>query len=101
MSNEVTPQDLDRRAEQMRKRATEQILYARDVVNLPKYDSAAISLRPSPIAIANGSRLPNNPPPARMDDPEHLLRHAQLDAYTDRQAVNQFHSYDYDPCRSR
>ena len=97
----IDTEEMVKRAEVAKKRQLEQTLYARDVANLPKYDSAAISLRPSPIAIANGSRLPNNPPPARVDDPEHLLRQAQLDVYTDRQAVNQFHSYDYDPCRSR
>ena len=63
-------------------------------------DGVAISLRSSPLSIANGSR----PGPKQADvqpDPEWALRNAQLDAYVKHQTPGLCHTFDYDPCRSK
>ena len=61
--------------------------------SLPTYDpkDVAISLRPSPIAIASGTRRdPNRDPNRQFFDP-----------YLELRARRSMHTYEYDPCRSR
>jgi hypothetical protein len=57
--------------------------------SLPSYDpkDVAISLRPSPISLANGTR----PDPTRK----------VFDPYLELRARRSMHTFDYDPCRSR
>jgi hypothetical protein len=98
MSGEVTdPQEIERV-----RRATQFALRQRDLAMLPRYDvnQVATCLRPSPIAVAEGTRKR----PAAVERPtdnEFVLRVAQMDLYASQQAHGVYHTFDYDPCRSR
>lgn len=83
-----------------RNKLTERALRERDIAALPVYENAAVCLRPSPFAIAEGTRRAPPKPEVKPDN-EHVLRMAQMDYYQGQQAHGLQHTFDYDPCRSR
>lgn len=94
-------QSVAEQTEIAKRRATQRALLMRDIAMLPKYEDAAVCLRPSPIGIAEGTRRARPRMEVQPNDPEASLRQAQMDYYQGQQAHGLLHTFDYDPCRSR